>query len=140
MRTKRLAILVVSLCLLPLVATAQTVEQPVPAIRHVVIVSIDGLRPDLALRGDMSALRSLVARGSYSFWARTTELSVTLPSHISMLTGVPPQTHGIHWNDARSGPEDLKVPTLFERAKAAGYTTALVASKVKFRVFDKAGT
>lgn len=119
--------------------TRSAIEKPISAVEHVVIISIDGLRPDLALRADMPHLRSLLARGSYSFWARTTEISVTLPSHVSMLTGVKPERHGVSWNDSRSGPEDLKVPTIFDRAHAAGLSTALAASKVKFRIFAKAG-
>ena len=127
------------LALILLVSTSPAAEKPVPAVKHVVIVSIDGLRPDVALRANMPAMRSLLARGSYSFWARTTEASVTLPSHVSMLTGLTPDHHGITWNDARSGPEALTVPTIFDKAKAAGYTTALVASKVKFRLLAKPG-
>jgi predicted AlkP superfamily pyrophosphatase or phosphodiesterase len=120
-------------------ATTQPAEKPIPQVQHVVIVSIDGLRPDCALRADMPALRSLLARGSYSFWARTTAVSITLPSHVSMLTGVTPFTHHIDWNDNRAGPEALKVPTIFENAKAAGYTTAFSASKTKFKLFAKPG-
>ncbi|HEV7299941.1 MAG TPA: ectonucleotide pyrophosphatase/phosphodiesterase [Tepidisphaeraceae bacterium] len=137
MPTNLLALLLLTIALF--VPTVYAAEKPVPAVEHVVIVSIDGLRPDVALRANMPALRSLLARGSYSFWARTTEMSNTLPSHVSMLTGVTPDHHGVKWNDARSGPEGLTVPTLFEKAKEAGYSTALVASKVKFGLLAKAG-
>ncbi|GIW74943.1 MAG: hypothetical protein KatS3mg104_0006 [Phycisphaerae bacterium] len=54
---------------------------------RVLIISIDGLRPDLALRAEMPNLRSLLRNGSYSFWAYTTPAAITLPSHTSMLTG-----------------------------------------------------
>jgi len=114
-------------------------DRPVAAVEHVLIVSIDGLRPDLALRADMPALRSLLNRGSFSFWARTTEVSVTLPSHASMLTGVTPNKHKISWNDDRATWEVLTYPTFLEKAKAAGYTTAMVGSKAKFKLFDKPG-
>ena len=65
--------------------------------RRVLIISVDGLRPDLALRANMPAVRSLIARGSFTFWAKTTAMAVTLPSHTSMLTGVHPGKHGILW-------------------------------------------
>ena len=65
------------------------------AVRRVLIVSIDGLRPDALLRANAPAIRGLMQRGSFSMWARTTAVSVTLPSHVSMLTGVTPNHHHI---------------------------------------------
>src|SRR5688572_265896 len=50
-------------------------------------ISIDGLRPDLLLGADAPNIRSLIERGSFTFWAMTTDVAVTLPSHVSMLTG-----------------------------------------------------
>jgi predicted AlkP superfamily pyrophosphatase or phosphodiesterase len=106
---------------------------------RVMIVSFDGLRPDVALRADMPNLRSLMARGSFTFWAHTTDVAITLPSHTSMLTGVVPETHGIHYNkdDAAEKPPFPLVPTIFQLAKKAGYTTACCAGKSKFHIFDK---
>jgi predicted AlkP superfamily pyrophosphatase or phosphodiesterase len=108
---------------------------------RVMIVSFDGLRPDVALRADMPHLRALMARGSFTFWARTTDVAITLPSHTSMLTGVTPDRHGIHWNDndPKNLPEYPDVPTLFQLAKRQGHTTAAVAGKAKFRVFAATG-
>src|SRR5690242_4432633 len=74
-------------------------QRPIPAVEHVVLISIDGLRPDLALRANMPVLRRMLSEGSYTFWAKTTEVSVTLPSHTSMVTGVTPEKHGVTWND-----------------------------------------
>ncbi len=114
-------------------AAAQT-TRPVPEIARVAIISIDGCRPDLLLRADTPTVHQLLARASFSFWARTTAESVTLPSHTSMLTGVTPVKHEIQWN--RDLPLDHPLypsyPTLFQLAKRAGYTTALVAGKSKF--------
>ena len=123
-------------------ATQPAATQPVMPTR-VMIVSIDGLRPDVALRANMPHLRALMARGSFSFWARTTAVSITLPSHTSMLTGVPPEKHKVTWNNANDPHPQQPypaVPTLFELAHQHGYTTAAVAGKVKFTVFDKPGT
>jgi arylsulfatase A-like enzyme len=111
------------------------------AARCVVIVSIDGLRPDVALRADMPALRSLMARGSFTMFAATTDVAVTLPSHASMLTGVSPAKHGILFN-GDPGPGDPKEPawpTLFQIAHRAGLTTAMSAGKSKFSVFASPG-
>jgi predicted AlkP superfamily pyrophosphatase or phosphodiesterase len=105
------------------------------------IVSIDGLRPDVALRAEMPHLRGLMARGSFSFWANTTDVAITLPSHTSMLTGVKPEVHGIHWNsdEPDAKPPYPLVPTIFELAKKQNRTTAVAAGKSKFRVFDAPG-
>lgn len=115
-------------------------DKPVVASR-VLIISIDGLRPDVALRADMPHLRSLIARGSFTFWANTTDVAITLPSHTSMLTGVTPEKHGIHYNDDKpeNKPEHPLVPTLFDLAKKQGHTTACCAGKSKFRAFETPG-
>ncbi len=57
----------------------------------------------MALRAEMPNLRGLMKRGAFTFWAETTDVAVTLPSHTSMLTGVTPEKHGIHWNSEDPG-------------------------------------
>ena len=122
-------------------ADAQTARTPALASRAL-IVSIDGLRPDLLLRANAPALRGLMKRGSFTMWARTTDVAVTLPSHVSMLTGVAPEKHGITWNSSRpsSSPVYPAWPTLFELARRAGRTTAMVAGKAKMATLEKPGT
>jgi Uncharacterized proteins of the AP superfamily len=117
-------------------------QRPIPAVEHVLIISIDGLRPDRALWADMPVLRSMAKNGAYTFWARTTAVSITLPSHTSMLTGVTPRKHGVEWNSdlPLNEPVYPRVPTVFELAKNAGYTTALIAGKSKFSTLAKPGT
>jgi predicted AlkP superfamily pyrophosphatase or phosphodiesterase len=118
--------------------------RPAPPPRHVraVVISVDGLRPDLILRADAPTMRALMARGSFTLWATTIPASVTLPSHASMLTGVPPSRHGIDWNSdlPLAKPTYPAVPTLFDAAKAAGYTTAMAAGKSKFKVLNRPGS
>lgn len=116
-------------------------QRPIPAIERVCVISIDGLRPDRALLADMPNLRSLIKTGAYTFWAKTTPLAITLPSHVSMLTGVTPWKHGIEWNRDLpfSEPVYPAVPTIFELARRAGYTTAVVTGKSKFSALNKPG-
>lgn len=99
--------------------------------RRVLVISVDGLRPDLLLRAPAPNMRSMLRDGSFTFWALTTKESYTLPSHVSMLTGVIPDRHGVTWNDhiEEAYPN---VPTLFTLAKQHGYTTALAVGKTKF--------
>ena len=60
--------------------------RPIPAVEHVVVIGIDGLRPDRLLLADAPVLRGLMKTGAYSMWMRTTALAVTLPSFTSMMT------------------------------------------------------
>jgi predicted AlkP superfamily pyrophosphatase or phosphodiesterase len=122
--------------------SAQPTTRPVPEIKRVTIISIDGLRPDVLLRADAPNLRDMCRNGAFTFWARTTAQSITLPSHVSMLTGVVPETHAILWNSDLpfSEPVYPSVPTIFELAHREGYTTAMVAGKSKFTVLNKPGT
>src|SRR6266550_5542037 len=113
-----------------------------PAVEHVVIVSIDGLRPDMMLRTNTPVMKSLMRSGCYTMWARTTEVSITLPSHVSMLTGVVPERHAIWWN-IELDKEYMRypsVPTIFELAKARGLTTALAVGKGKLEALGKKGS
>ena len=120
---------------------AAPTTRPVGQIRRVLVVSIDGLRPDLMLLGDTPNLHELMKRGCYTMWARTTPNSVTLPSHVSMMTGVSPRRHEVEWNREFKTVDPLypRVPTLFEAAKCRGYTTAVAAGKSKFDMFDRPG-
>lgn len=104
---------------------------------RVMIVSIDGLRPDLAMRANMPNLRSLMNEGAFSLWCYTTPAAITLPSHTSMLTGVTIERHGIRSNDEKSMlNETLLVPSIFELAKKQGISTGMAAGKAKFALFS----
>lgn len=117
-------------------------QRPIPGIEHVIIISIDGLRPDLLLLADAPVLQNLVKTGTYSMWARTTAMAVTLPSHASMLTGVTPRKHKIEWNRDLPLKEPVypEVPTLFELATKAGLKAVMIAGKSKFDSLNKPGT
>lgn len=120
-------------------ALSPRVPKPVPAIKHAVIISVDGLRPDVLLRATTPNIRRLMEAGSFTMWARTVPQSVTLPSHTSMLTGVTPDRHGVFWNGDLPAPGYPRVPTIFETAKRAGLTTAMVTGKTKFVALSRLG-
>ncbi|MDR7484412.1 MAG: alkaline phosphatase family protein [Armatimonadota bacterium] len=104
------------------------VGQPGPAARaqHVLLISLDGARPD-GLRA--AGIGPLLEESSYSMTAHTTRPPVTLPSHMSMVSGVGPEKHGIRENDWRPGMPYPAVPTIFSIAKQAGLRTALFTQK-----------
>jgi arylsulfatase A-like enzyme len=115
---------------------------PGPALtRNVVIVSIDGLRPDAIDRFGAPTLQRLMREGSYSLTARTTMPSKTLPSHASMLSGQPPEEHGVLWNNVATADTDVvEFPTIFSLARVHGYRTAAFFSKAKFSPLQRPGT
>jgi hypothetical protein len=116
--------------------------RPVPEIERAILISIDGCRPDVLLRARTPNVRSLMEQGSYTFWATTVPVAVTLPAHASMITGVLPEKHGITWNNQVGEDAEVthpKVPTIFEIAMRYGMSTALVAGKSKFDTFARVG-
>jgi hypothetical protein len=122
----------------PVVLTATTN----PSLsQHVVLISVDGLRPDAIGRFAAPTIQTLMREGSYTLNARTITPSKTLPSHTSMLTGEPPERHGVLWNDVLSAQTDLiESPTIFSIARSNGYGTAAFFSKSKFQSLQRPGT
>lgn len=115
-------------------AAAFASDEPAPRVSgHVVIVSIDGLRPDAIEKFGAHNLTRLMREGAYSLSAQTILPSKTLPSHTSMLTGVDADAHGITWNSDQTDEHGhVDVPTIFALAHDAGYRTAAFFSKTKF--------
>lgn len=108
---------------------------------HVLVVSIDGLRPDAIAAFNAPTLRRLMAQGSYTLAASTITPSKTLPSHTSMLTSLPPEQHGVLWNTPATARKDLiEQSTVFGVARAGGYRTAAFYSKSKFQPLQQPGT
>lgn len=140
-----LPILASSLVLLSACARVQPVSSPtlmqqgaVRAMRgrvsdHVIVISIDGLRPDAIARFGAPTLDRMMREGRYSLTAQTIAISNTLPSHTSMLTGVDSDQHKITWNSDKSGAfGHVEVPTALGLSHRAGFTTAAFYSKSKF--------
>jgi predicted AlkP superfamily pyrophosphatase or phosphodiesterase len=122
-------------------ATYDDIPKAGAVASHVIIVSIDGLRPDAIETFEARTLQRMVREGAYTLEAETIYPSKTLPSHTSMLTGLTPEQHGITWNtDQTKARGVVDVPTIFELAKARGFTTAAFFSKAKLRHLEKPGS
>jgi predicted AlkP superfamily pyrophosphatase or phosphodiesterase len=105
---------------------------------HLVLVSIDGLRPDFYLDDGWPApmLQRRAREGAHARRIRGVFPSVTYPSHTTILTGALPARHGIHYNSpfeptGQTGrwhweSDGIRVPTLWQAARAAGLATANV--------------
>ncbi len=119
--------------------TATLTETPSPTLtptfaapaRRVVIVSIDGLRPDAILLAPMPNLVGLMQSGAFSLGAQTVFPSVTLVAHASMLTGMCPSKHGVDWNDYLPERGYAQGTDLFDIAHEAGLRTEMHVGKQK---------
>lgn len=107
--------------------------------KHVVLISVDGLRPEFYLDPSWSMvnLRQKMRTGAYAEGVRGSFPTVTYPSHTTIVSGVLPAKHGIYYNTpveplGISGKwfwyfKDIKVPTIWTAARAAGLKTAGVS-------------
>jgi predicted AlkP superfamily pyrophosphatase or phosphodiesterase len=120
---------------------------PPKAFDHVIVLSVDGLRPDAIDGPEDGALPGFrrMLRGPHTLQARTDpDTTITLPNHVSMLTSRPlggPGGHG--WSENNDPPavrhggtlhlrKGAYVAGMFDVAHDHGVTTAVIATKSKF--------
>ena len=131
MRQKRLLSFVGSLCVSTSLSAAP-----------VLLISIDGLHPEYVIDADRHGLdipnlRSFVTAGAFASGVVGVLPTVTYPSHTTIVTGVPPATHGIVANTPfdpllanHDGwywyAEDIRVPSLWTAVAQSGRSTASV--------------
>jgi hypothetical protein len=111
--------------------TASAAKPGRSAIKHVVIVSEDGLRPDALTSVPAPVHEELMRRGAYSLKARTIRRASTLPSHAAMLSGFDIKEHGLFWNSWHPERGWIHVPTIFDAAEKSGGTSAAFVGKQK---------
>lgn len=86
-------------------------------MKKVILILIDGLRPDaLSVCGNPYGKR-LLEKGSCSMKAETVYPSMTLPCHMSLFLSVPPERHGTTTNTY--APQVRPVSGLCEQLRAA---------------------
>lgn len=108
-------------------------------VKHIILVSIDGFRPDFYLDEKWPApnLQYLAKHGAGSEGVNGVFPSVTYPSHTTIISGVPPATHGVFYNTPveplgatglwNSEYKVITSETIWDAAKRAGMTTASVS-------------
>ena len=131
-----------------LMVARQPQASATPAVDRVVLVSIDGLRTDVlsTLAAESVSNLTRITRASATLNARTNfDPTVTLPNHISMLTGRPALGTDGHGYLSNSDPapgvtlhsnKGEYLASAFDVAHDSGLGTALFASKSKFSLFD----
>lgn len=110
---------------------------------HVLLISMDGVRPDYITEADkhgmkLPVLRRFMVDGTYAEGVVGVYPTMTYPSHTSLITGVPPAEHGVY-NNSKFQPmtepgkaekvtyhlaSEVKAESLWQAAKEAGLTTA----------------
>jgi len=131
--------------------TLQPTETPVPtttllptatitptpsfeSIKHVLIISYDGMRPDAIPLAPMPNLLGLMANGAYSpASAETIDYPSTSPSHASMLSGMCMDKTGIIYDKYFAYMGYSKGVDIFDLAHAAGLKTVMIVGKSKLR-------
>jgi len=111
---------------------AYTQQAEATLAEHVVLITIDGFRPDFYLEPAWHTpnLRALMADGFHAKGVNSVFPSMTYPSHTTIVTGVQPLKHGIYYNGmyGPNGPSgkiywnnsQIKVPTVWSAAAAKG--------------------
>jgi len=112
-----------------------TEPAPRPA-DHVVLISIDGLRPEFYLDESWPApmIQQMSRQGVHARGAHGVYPSVTYPSHTTILTGALPARHGIYYNSpfepaGETGrwyweADAIRLPTLWDLVREAGLESA----------------
>lgn len=120
-------------------ADAQTASD-----RIVVMISVDGLAAHYFddPEAEMPNIRALAAAGARAKSMKSVAPTVTWPNHTTLVTGVTPAIHGVLGNNyfdratrkkvtliadpVYDKDEIVKVPTIYDLAKAEGMTTAAI--------------
>jgi len=112
------------------------------ADRHVVVISVDGMRASayvaLSPRARIPNLLRLKEEGSFAEGVEGVYPTVTYPSHTTIVTGRMPAEHGIYTNLSSRQPgknandwfwlaDAIKVPTLWDEARQHHLTSSAVS-------------
>ena len=128
LRTASVAILVAAVAWAASAGPAASPPRP-----DILLISVDTLRPDalgwVAGQNATPALDALAA-GGVRFPAAVSPVPLTLPAHVSLMTGVLPRRHGVRDNGQVLGPRPA---TLAEVLRKGGYTTAAFVSGYTLR-------
>jgi len=132
-----------------LLATDPATPVTPPRFDHVLLVSIDGLHAKAMAPPIIDSLPTLarLLRGPHTLDARTdSDVTVTLPNHVAMMTGLAAAEHGWLRNDDPPGMRHggtihervgRYLPSAFDVAHDHGVSTAIFTGKTKFWLFEQ---
>lgn len=127
-----MALLATSLAALAVPLIGETPARPAPKTPKVLILGIDGCRPDALRKANAPHLKALAEGGAYSYTAQNLPLRLVReetssgPSWASMLSGAFPDKHG--WvDDVRAKRFNGRFPTFITRLKAYNKNLSIVS-------------
>ncbi len=91
--------------------------------KKVILISIDGMRPDGLLSSGNPYIKTLESECAYTYTGQSVNPSVTFPCHFSMTHSVSPARHGILTNTYV--PEVRPVAGIFEKVASVGGVSAM---------------
>jgi predicted AlkP superfamily pyrophosphatase or phosphodiesterase len=118
-------------CICIVLLTTTVVAQ----VKHVILISIDGLHPDMYLDKSWPTpnLQLLMKQGTYADRCLSVFPAYTHPAHAAMTTGALPARSGIAYNQPKNSKGEwnwyyntIKAPTIWQALKDQGMTTAAV--------------
>ena len=130
-----------AICCVAICASTETNAAPVAGSNYVVMITLDGMRPEFYLPGELSAgattLAKLMQDGSYAKGAYPPYPSFTYPGHTAMVTGDYPARSGVTGNEVFNPlateprwfwyASDIRVPAIWDAAHNAGMTVGAVS-------------
>ena len=94
---------------------------PTTPYEHVILIVVDGVRPDILVGADTPNIDNLIASGSFTWNAWTVTPSVTIAAVPSIYTGATPEVHGVtDWHG------EIYAETIVEVFEEAGLPCAIV--------------
>jgi len=104
----------------------------------IILLMIDGLRPDAIAPERTPNLSGLMARGASTRLAQSVMPCITLPCHMSIFHSVPPSRHGVTTNTW--SPMARPVPGLVDLAHGAGQRCAFFINWEPLRNLNQPGS
>ena len=91
-------------------------EEERNTLDKVLVIGVDGMRPDALQKAATPNIDTLIAEGAYSFGTRTGKYTVSGPGWSNILTGVWEEKHGVKDNSFKGANYGL-YPTFFTRVE-----------------------
>lgn len=105
--------------------------------KKVVLILIDGMRPDGMIQCGNPYVSALLEQSTYTLTAHTVMPSVTLPCHMSLFHSVDPDRHGVLTNIYT--PQVRPINGLFEQLHHAGKSCAIFYNWEELRDLNRPG-
>ena len=91
-----------------------------PPTEHLILFVLEGFSQESLKGGTMPTLSKLIKEGSVTWSASAVQPALRLPTMASIITGVPVEKHGIHWNTFEFSRGYPRAPSVFDYLDLSG--------------------